>query len=359
MQIAYIGNYYDQTGWGNAALNNILAMDRVGIDVRPIPIRYNNLNYKEAPQRIFELEEKNGNCDTVIIHTLPHRMTRLGDRRHIGYTVYDGDNLGNSGWGQYCSIMDEIWTASNFCQHVYPNSKVVPHCIDVEKYKNFSFKLTELEPYLNNKFVFYFIGEFIARKNLEALLIAYHSVFKKYDKVALVIKTSVPGKSAEESAQIVNNFCAQVKQKMKLYANMNMYQQEYVITNHLNNDGLMALHNTCDCLVIPSKVDGFCIPIIEAMTVGKPSITNACWSNFDSSIKIEYQLNRHYNNTDTFFDIGSSREFCGDINIVKLGYKMRLLYQERDYYEELSKKAKEESFKYSYETIGSTIKELI
>ena len=33
MKVLYIGNYNDGTGWGNACLNNILALDRAGIDV--------------------------------------------------------------------------------------------------------------------------------------------------------------------------------------------------------------------------------------------------------------------------------------------------------------------------------------
>jgi len=33
MKVLYIGHYRDGTGWGNAAVNNILAMDAAGIDV--------------------------------------------------------------------------------------------------------------------------------------------------------------------------------------------------------------------------------------------------------------------------------------------------------------------------------------
>ena len=40
MKVLYIGHYRDGTGWGNAALNNILSLDAVGIDVVPRAITY-------------------------------------------------------------------------------------------------------------------------------------------------------------------------------------------------------------------------------------------------------------------------------------------------------------------------------
>ena len=42
MKVLYIGNYNDGTGWGNACLNNILALDRAGVDVVPRAITFNN-----------------------------------------------------------------------------------------------------------------------------------------------------------------------------------------------------------------------------------------------------------------------------------------------------------------------------
>jgi len=39
MKVLYIGHYKDGTGWGNAAINNILALDAVGVKVVPRAIR--------------------------------------------------------------------------------------------------------------------------------------------------------------------------------------------------------------------------------------------------------------------------------------------------------------------------------
>ena len=48
-KVLYIGHYKDGTGWGNAALNNILAMDAVGIDVVPRAITYEAQDKAQNP----------------------------------------------------------------------------------------------------------------------------------------------------------------------------------------------------------------------------------------------------------------------------------------------------------------------
>ena len=40
MKVLYIGNYKDGTGWANACLNNILALDGAGVDVAPRAITF-------------------------------------------------------------------------------------------------------------------------------------------------------------------------------------------------------------------------------------------------------------------------------------------------------------------------------
>ena len=57
MKVLYIGNYRDGTGWGNACIGNMLAMDSVGIDVVPRAISFEQMD-KPYPERIKELEQK-------------------------------------------------------------------------------------------------------------------------------------------------------------------------------------------------------------------------------------------------------------------------------------------------------------
>ena len=56
MKVLYIGNYKDGTGWANACINNILALDASDVEVVPRAITFNNAS-GTCPQRILELEE--------------------------------------------------------------------------------------------------------------------------------------------------------------------------------------------------------------------------------------------------------------------------------------------------------------
>ena len=57
MKVLYIGNYNDGTGWGNACLNNILALDSAGVNIVPRAITFKGL-HNTNNQRIAELEDQ-------------------------------------------------------------------------------------------------------------------------------------------------------------------------------------------------------------------------------------------------------------------------------------------------------------
>ena len=78
MKVLYIGCYRDGTGWGNAATDYILAMDSVGINVVPRPVKLNARN-PEIPARLIELENRDSRgSDVCIQHVLPHMMDYNG-----------------------------------------------------------------------------------------------------------------------------------------------------------------------------------------------------------------------------------------------------------------------------------------
>ena len=54
MKVLYVGCYRDGTGWGNAAIDYILSMDKAGIEVVPRPLRLDNTS-GYVPQIIDEL----------------------------------------------------------------------------------------------------------------------------------------------------------------------------------------------------------------------------------------------------------------------------------------------------------------
>ena len=120
MKVLYVGHYREGTGWSQAAIDYILALDAVGVDVVCRPIKLNN-NQPELPERILQLENKPSAASTHCIqHVLPHHMEWNGSfEKNIGLFVTETQSINWSPWPARLKLMDEIWV---------PNVEMVDIC---------------------------------------------------------------------------------------------------------------------------------------------------------------------------------------------------------------------------------------
>ena len=232
MKVLYIGYYKDGSGWAQAAQDWILALDAAGVDVVPRAYKLNNFN-GSIPERIIELEKKSDrNCTHVIQHLLPHHMDFDGNfDRTIGLFFTETSHFSNTSWPNKLNLMDEIWVTNKQMLKACDNSGVnrpiyvVPYASNVSKFLE-SHKNFELPKELDGNFLFYFIGEMNRRKNLGALIKAFHIEFDAGDPVSLVIKSGIPGASPDESFAYISKFCKDVKHGLKIYNSILDYKQE-------------------------------------------------------------------------------------------------------------------------------------
>ena len=142
MKVLYIGCYREGTGWGTAAVDYILAMDSVGIDVRCRPLKLNNSN-PCLPDRVVELESKDiTNCDVCVQHVLPHHMEyNSAFKKNIALYVTETSSFQYSIWPQRINQLDKAWVP---CQHSLQASlnsgveipiSVIPHATDSSKFE--------------------------------------------------------------------------------------------------------------------------------------------------------------------------------------------------------------------------------
>jgi len=363
LKILYCGVTGDGTGWGKAAQNYILAMDHIGLDVVHRPIRLNSNKY-EVPARIEELEKKSPQgCTHIIQHILPHYSYYAGPAKNICMFASESSNFVTTSWVERLNTLDEAWVFNWQSANVAENSgvnvpiRVIPHCFDITTYQK------KYEPFhipeIAGTFKFYFIGEFVRRKNLGALLKAFHSTFEPHEPVSLVIKSNIPGKSKQESADIIRNFCRSVKEGLKLRP-IDSYAKEVIITQRLSDADILRLHATCDCFVMPSYGEAWCIPAFEAMAMGKPTIATKGTGFLDymteeTSFLVPARKEPVFGCIDTFGDLMTAREEWDSIDISWLKSFMREIYDYGEKYDTMSQASVERAKAFDYRPVGELI----
>lgn len=362
MKVLYIGHYKDGTGWGNAAVNNILAMDSAGIEVIPRAVTYESQD-SPYPDKIKELEKNKdiNNCNIVVQHTLPHNYVYSNEyEKNIGFLAVESDDFKSTGWQHYCNLMDELWVPSETTLYSAKKSgvtvpiKIVAHSLDIESYNNFVPKTDQYIDVLKNTFTFGFVGEFIERKNIKALVQAFHITFMPEEPVTLFIKTS------KTNLAVMQEYCMHIKNGLKLRKH---YKEEVICVGKLPDDEYKNVLSQINCFVMPSRGEAFCIPGLETMAMGIPSI-------YTNGIGMDYALGRAVSSTrtpcfgavDTLSDLDTSDTHWRDINILELSKYMREFYHElsdKDAAMNWEQQCVLRSSAWSHRSIGNKIKEIL
>ena len=276
MKVLWLGHYREQSGWADATINSILALDSVGVEVVPVNVSLTGSN-AEVPQRIVELERGNKNdCDVCIQNILPHHMTG-SDRfkKNIGYVVTEGSTISMTPWVSQLNMMDAVWVPNTHNQDSMTTDLdvdvyTVPYAFDVDRYDSVYRKLDMGDA--NGKFKFYYVGDVNSRKNIETLIKCWNVAFWDVEDAALVLKVNKFGHTDEQLLELMTNMINNVKQGLRIYPKIEDYNKETIITQRLSNDDLLALHNTCDCFVTASRGEGWCLPAFDAMCLGNAPI---------------------------------------------------------------------------------------
>lgn len=184
----------------------------------------------------------------------------------IGYTMLEVDGL-PSEWVRQANKMNEIWVPSSFNKQIFTESgvkvpiHVVPLGID-SAYFSTSIRSKKVD----DCFTFLSVFEWGERKAPDILLRAFSDEFNSSEPVTLVCK--------------VNNFDASVNVKEQI-AKLNLRKQggriiiaENQIMQHYE---IGVLYRSADCFVLPTRGEGWGMPILEAMACGLPVIATN-WS---------------------------------------------------------------------------------
>lgn len=371
LKILFIGHFREGSGWANSAIDYVLAMDSVGLDVVPRTVKLGGTP-GPLPERFLELEKKSSrDCNVAISFTLPHHFEYHGAfDLNIGLYSVETSDFRASGWARKINMLDEAWVPCEAAQHASGSSgveipvHVIPHTFNTGKYKKDYGTFPNHE--ICENFTFYTIGEFVRRKNLADLVKAFHLEFRRSEPVALAIKTSKFGMPPDKMRGEVQKFCDEVKSGLKLYKNLNDYKKEVIITDRLSEEQLYSLHQTADVFVLPSRGEACGIPAVDGMAFGKtPIVTeftglseyvpSRCGYHVDSNSDHVFGTNHD----DTFPFLFCGREQWENVDIRDLRSAMRQAYEDKQLRKEKATNCKQHLETLSYESVGQLIKETL
>lgn len=156
--------------------------------------------------------------------------------------------------------MDEVWTLSSWGRQILINNGVdsdkvgiVPAGVDVQKFRPLP------RDQATRPFRFLSVGKWEARKSTEGLVRAYCAEFHSDEAVELVLHCSNP---------FVNGFNLEVNIR-RIAGDRH---PSIVASPPVTLEGLVDLYNSCDAFVLPTRAEGWGLPVMEAMACELPVI---------------------------------------------------------------------------------------
>ena len=240
-----------------------------------LPRRRRLLN-REVVRRLRRLTHGHaGRNPVAVIHYLPDEYPKLsvpGAIAHVGVTIFETDRVPDH-WVDLCNAMDAIWVPSEFNRETFAASgvdraklEVIPYSVDTS-----FFAATDVKypvPDLRG-FSFLYVSFFDWRKGFDLMLEAYLSEFTSHEDVSLVIRTSAADGS--DDASLRERLLSTVRGRVDL--SRADLAHLVLITSPLRQDELRALYNTCDLYISTDRANGWGMPCMEAMAMGKPAAT--------------------------------------------------------------------------------------
>lgn len=373
--IIWIGPVFQMGGYGNVSRNFLKSLSKLGIRIHVISISdidqeigQDEINFVK---RISRTDWTVGKNPLLIIHTIPENYQYLYKRfcgkftnvyKKIGVTIFETDRIPQH-WVTACNLMDEIWVPSQFNIQTFSNSgvdinklKLVPYAIDLNpllKPHN-SYQFDEE----TNSFKFLYATIFDFRKGIDLLIDSYCKEFTEEDDVTLVLKVYVPQLQIDiDPLAYLHSLIPQKEKNPHIL----------IIIKTMSDDELYSLYKSCDCFISTDRGNGWGMPAMEMMAMGKPAIAiNWCgatqFMNESNSFLIEPE--KELEDVHTLLATNRPALYAGHkwaaVNPKSVGKVMREAYENGEKRSNIAHKAQEDiNTLFSLDTIALHLKSII
>lgn len=269
-RILYVAPLADFSGYATAARDYVRALDSVGCDLVTRCLSYDGGSHNFSKREKELLNREASGIDIVLQHTTPNETERKDGLFNVNYFAWETDRVPNE-WVEKINKMDlalvpcdENIKAARRSGVVIPMHKI-QHTFDASKY-------IKMEPYNipngNDKFKILSVCQISKKKGLDALLKAYLAEFRSTDNVVLVLKVYFGPSDTEQHKEKMLGQIEKVKELLRI----GDYPQVYLVHGIMSDAAITRLYNSVDCYCLPSRGEGWGIPLFDAMGFGLPVI---------------------------------------------------------------------------------------
>lgn len=363
MNIKFVSPALDYSGYGECSRHYIGAMlaAKINLTCRIPKYTKEQSDYDNLGKIANQLEDKPLNYGIVVVHTTPDQFKRYAeeDKYNIGMCFWETDTIPPD-FAQGCMAMDEIWTGSEFNAQAIRNAGVdkpihiIPEAIDAD------IQTSKIKPYkskADKSYTFYSIFEWTERKNPDALLRAYWQEFTEKDNVSLVIKTYLDDFTVAKRREI-----SQAIGSIKTQCELDYYAPVYLYRDLMNRSQIYRLHKSFDCFVSTHRGEGWGIPQMEAMLMGKPIISSDLGgiheylTNKKDAVLLPVSMTSVTNTRNNSWYLPEQK--WGAVDIKDVREAMRWVYEHKDQASKIgTNAAKTVNKEFSFEAVGKKIKE--
>ncbi|HLA35700.1 MAG TPA: glycosyltransferase family 4 protein [Rhodocyclaceae bacterium] len=293
----------------------------------PVCLVPTNPNYgaQPVPQDVNEMVSRQraiSLADPSICISYGNDFHRFNGSYRVGYTVFEYTKLADD-WLNGMRQVDEIWTTSQWGHDVIRANGLTDARVSVVPE---GFDPTIFNPSLRPKkkdgvFRFLTVGKWEVRKGQIELLTAWAKAFRGIKDVELILMCNNP---------FVPNFSIETEIK-KL--NLGSLPPTKSIKNVPTDVDMAKYYAEADCFVLPTRAEGWGLPIMEAMACGTPVITTRYsamtdYANDENSYLLDVKRMSPVFDPLFFPRAGESGEWA-EIDVAQLAEYMLFVYKNR------------------------------